>query len=196
MYIMFTLFDGPLLFDQGPVLGVLHAIEAFQKCGKEIPINLKVSAIQLYVGGFLRVLWFPAPVKLALHHHFTTSCKARNKRFAKLRITFKKTQFPPTFELRRRSPAKLVPGPLAWGLGRCCQSHLYCQSWEPASPTSFINLSSVSESVTVMNKQHCDITEYASNRIKKDGPPLANFNNQESVKMFFSTPRRPDGEKV
>ena len=35
-----------------------------------------------------------------------------------------KKQFPPTFELRRRSPAKLVPGPLVWGLGRCCQSHV------------------------------------------------------------------------
>ena len=32
-------------------------------------------------------------------------------------------------------------------------------------------------------------------RIKKEGPPLANFNHQESVKMFFSTPGRADGEK-
>ena len=35
-----------------------------------------------------------------------------------------KKQFPPTFELWRRSPAKLVPGPLEWSFWRCCQNHL------------------------------------------------------------------------
>ena len=33
-------------------------------------------------------------------------------------------------------------------------------------------------------------------RIKKEGPPLAKFDNRETVKVFFSTPRRPDGEKM
>lgn len=28
--------------DKGPVLGVLHAVEAFQQCGQELPINLKL----------------------------------------------------------------------------------------------------------------------------------------------------------
>ena len=45
---------------------------------------------------------------------FAIHNKLMHSKIAKLRITLK--NIPPTFELRRRSPAKLVPGPLAWGL--------------------------------------------------------------------------------
>jgi nonspecific dipeptidase len=33
--------------DKGPVLGWIHAIEAFQQTGQDLPVNLKVSILQL-----------------------------------------------------------------------------------------------------------------------------------------------------
>lgn len=33
--------------DKGPVLGWIHAIEAFQQTGQDLPVNLKVRFLQL-----------------------------------------------------------------------------------------------------------------------------------------------------
>jgi acetylornithine deacetylase/succinyl-diaminopimelate desuccinylase-like protein len=43
--------------DKGPVLGWIHAIEAFQQTGQDLPVNLKVRFLQLISTLFIHQNW-------------------------------------------------------------------------------------------------------------------------------------------
>lgn len=43
--------------DKGPVLGWIHAIEAFQQTGQDLPVNLKVRFLQLISTLFFHHSW-------------------------------------------------------------------------------------------------------------------------------------------